>query len=249
MKIRILLFFMAAFIISGCAEMMQIAKTMDTQRPLTQTEVVNGLKEALKIGSNKASSKLSLTDGYYRDEMVKILLPPEAATITQNLHRIPGGEKLLEDVLLRINRAAEDAAKEAAPIFGNAITKMTIQDGFNILKGKDDEATQFLKKNTYNQLVQLYSPKIKSSLDKKLVAGISTNESWNTLTSQWNNVAGSAVGRIAGFNKVNVKLDEYLTQNALNGLFLKLSLEEAEIRNNPAARVTEILRRVFGSNN
>lgn len=249
MKKRVLTLLLVAFIVGGCAELLQVVNTMDTQRPLTQTEVVNGLKEALKIGSNKASSNLSVTDGYYRDELVKILLPPEAAIITENLHRIPGGSKLLDDVLLRINRSAEDAAKEAAPIFANAVTRMTIQDGFNILRGSNDEATKYLKANTYNQLVQLYSPKIRSSLDKKLVAGISTNDSWNTLTTQWNNLAGSAVGRIAGFNKVDVKLEEYLTEKALDGLFLKLAEEEKEIRTNPAARVTEILKRVFGSNN
>ena len=106
-----------ALAISGCAELLQIANTYDSSRPLTQIEVVSGLKEALKVGTDSAAGRLGLTNGYYGDNLVKILLPPEAAVITQNLSKIPGGEKLLQDVILRINRSAEDAAKEAGPIF------------------------------------------------------------------------------------------------------------------------------------
>lgn len=237
----------AIVIMSGCAEMLQIAKTLETDRPLTQFEVVSGLKEALKVGTDSASRRLAIQNGYFGDEMVKILLPPEAAIITQNLNKIPGGDKLLQDVILRINRSAEDAAKEVGPIFFNAITNMTIQDGFTILKGDKHSATQYLKTNTYNELFKLYQPKISNSLNKDLVAGISTNDSWETLTGQWNQLAGSLAGQIAGFKKVEVKLDEYLTQKALDGLFLKLALEEEKIRTNPLARVTDILKRVFGS--
>ena len=124
---------------------------------------------------------------------------------------------------------------------------MTIQDAFTILKGENNAATQYLKANTFNELFNLYQPKLKSSLDKKLVAGVSANETWNNLTGQWNKVAGSMVGQVAGFKKVEVQLDSYLTNKALDGIFLKLAEEEAEIRNDPAARVTEILKRVFGS--
>lgn len=237
----------ALLTISGCAEMLEIAKTFDADRPLTQFEVVSGLKEALKVGTDSAAGRLAMINGYYGDELVKILLPPEASVITKNIGKIPGGEKLLQDIILRINRSAEDAAKEAGPIFFNAVTNMTIQDGFTILKGNKNSATQYLKTNTYNELFRLYQPKIKSSLDKDLIAGISTNESWETLIGQWNQLAGSIAGQIAGFKKVETKLDEYLTQKALDGLFLKLALEEEKIRTNPMARVTEILKRVFGS--
>ncbi len=237
----------AMLILSGCAEMLQIAKTLETDRPLTQYEVVSGLKEALKVGTDSAARRLAIQNGYFGDEMVKILLPPEASIITQNLNKIPGGDKLLQDVILRINRSAEDAAKEVGPIFFNAITNMTIQDGFTILKGDKHSATQYLKTNTYNELFKLYQPKISNSLNKDLVAGISTNDSWETLTGQWNQLAGSLAGQIAGFKKVEVKLDEYLTQKALDGLFLKLALEEEKIRTNPLARVTDIMKRVFGS--
>lgn len=225
-----------------------MVQTLETNQTLTQTEVVSGLKEALRVGSDSAAMKLAKLNGYYGDPAVKLLLPPEAAIITDNISRIPGGEKLVEDLILRINRAAEDAAREAAPVFLNAIRQMTIQDAFTILKGENNAATQYLKANTFNELFNLYQPKLKSSLDKKLVAGVSANETWNNLTGQWNKVAGSMVGQVAGFKKVEVQLDSYLTNKALDGIFLKLAEEEAEIRNDPAARVTEILKRVFGSN-
>jgi hypothetical protein len=224
-----------------------VVQTLETNQALTQTEVVSGLKEALRVGSDSAAMKLAKLNGYYGDPAVKLLLPPEAAIITDNISRIPGGEKLVEDLILRINRAAEDAAREAAPVFLNAIRQMTIQDAFTILKGENNAATQYLKANTFNELFNLYQPKLKSSLDKKLVAGVSANETWNNLTGQWNKVAGSMVGQVAGFKKVEVQLDSYLTNKALDGIFLKLAEEEAEIRNDPAARVTEILKRVFGS--
>ncbi len=243
---RILPFFLL-LIFMGCTELTRVVNQMDTQRPLTQQEVVKGLKQALVIGADSAAAGLSRVDGYFGDEMVKILLPPEADVITQNLSRIPGGEKLVRDVILRINRSAEDAAKEAGPIFAKAVTNMTIADGFAILRGESDAATQYLKAQTYNNLYKLYQPKIKSSIDKVVVGNISTSESWNTLTSQWNRIAGSMVGRLADLETVDTDLDAYLTNQALNGLFLKLAREEEQIRNNPLARVTELLKRVFGS--
>ncbi len=247
MKKYIKLLFLSILFISGCAELAQVLQGIDTDRPLTQTEVVSGLKDALKVGTNSASATLSKIDGYYKDELVKILLPPEASVITDNLHRIPGGDQLLEDLILRINRSAENAAKEVTPIFVNAITQMTIQDGFAILKGDKDAATQYLKNTSYQQLFKLYQPKIENSLNQSLVAGVSTNETWESLTSEWNKLANSAVGRVAGFNPVNIKLDEYLTEKALEGLFLKLAVEEGKIRTDPLARTTEIIKRVFGS--
>lgn len=233
---------------SSCAELMQIAQqALDEERPLTQSEIIAGLKEALVVGTGKSVDILGVTDGYYRDELVKILLPPEADIIVNNITRIPGGSELLEDVLLRINRAAEDAVSEAKPIFVNSIKSMTINDAVGILKGEDNAATQYLRRTTYDGLFQLYRPKIKVSLDKKLVGNISTSQSWNTLTGKWNEIAGSAIGKIAGFKTVNVELDEYLTHKGLDGLFLKIEAEEKLIREDPVARVTDILKRVFGS--
>ncbi len=244
-KFLALLLFVFLF---GCAEVMQIAQqTLNESKPLTQTEIVGGLKEALIVGTNKSADILGVTDGYYKDELVKILLPPEADIIVKNINKIPGGNQLIEDVLLRINRAAEDAVSEAKPIFVNSIKSMTIADAVGILKGDDNAATQYLRKTTYNQLVELYQPKIKTSIDKKLVGNVSTSQSWDLLTGKWNEVANSVVGTVAGFKPVQIQLDEYLTQKALDGLFLKIADEEKKIRKDPVARVSELLKRVFGS--
>jgi hypothetical protein len=232
----------------SCSEVMKVVNSLPADNPLTTPEIIAGLKQALQVGTDSSVARLSKIDGYFGDMAVKILLPPEANTITRNLSRLPGGEKLVNDVILRINRAAEDAAKEAAPVFVTAITGMTITDGLAILKGGDTAATEYLKANTSRQLFQLYQPKIKVSLDKKLIGNISTNESWNKLTSEWNKVANSMVGQLAGFKPVNVKLDDYLTQKGLDGLFLKIGIAEKKIRTDVSARVTNLLKRVFGAN-
>ena len=246
MRIRIISVALIAIVVVGCAELKQIAEQFESPRPLTNQEVIDGLKQALTIGSRSAASGLSQTDGYYRDEMVRIMLPPEAQTVTDNLSLIPGGDKLIQDVILSINRAAEDAAREAAPVFASAVRDMTISDGFTILRGEDDAATQYLRSRTWNELYNLYQPKIKSSLDKPVAGNVSAGETWNTLTTQWNRVANSAVGRMSDLAPVDVELDRYLTEKALEGLFFKLAGEEEKIRTDPAARVTDLLKRVFG---
>jgi len=236
------------FLFAGCAELSQLAnQTLNQDKPLTQTEIVSGLKEALIVGTNKSADILGVQDGYYKDELVKILLPPEADVIVKNISKIPGGDKLVEDVLLSINRAAEDAVSEAKPIFVNSIKSMTITDAVGILKGENNAATQYLRNSTYEQLTELYKPKIRASIDKKLVGNVSTAQSWDMLTGRWNDVANSVVGKVAGLQPVDVKLDEYLTKKALDGLFLKIEDQEKLIRKDPVARVNEILRRVFGS--
>lgn len=248
MKVTRFFILMLAILLAGCAEVMQIAQSsLNTETPLTQNEIIAGLKEALVTGANKSVDILGATDGYYKDDLVKILLPPEADIIVDNVGKIPGGEKLLDDVLLHINRAAEDAAKEAAPIFVNSITQMTISDAVGILKGEDNAATQYLHKTTYSHLAELYRPKIKASVEKELVKGISTKESWDTLIGKWNKIAGSFLGQTAGLKKVDTELEDYLTQKALDGLFLKIADEEKLIRKDPAARVTGLLKKVFGS--
>ncbi|WP_320110209.1 DUF4197 domain-containing protein [Draconibacterium orientale] len=237
-----------AILLSGCAEVMQIAQqTLAGDAPLTQNEIVAGLKEALITGTNNSVDILGAQDGYYKDELVKILLPPEADIIMDNIGKVPGGQKLLDDVLLHINRAAEDAAKEAAPIFVNSIKSMTFNDAVGILKGNDNAATAYLHKTTYDQLFQLYRPKIKASVEEELVGGVSTKESWDTLVGKWNQVAGSFLGQTAGLEKVDTQLEDYLTAKALDGVFLKIAGEEKLIREDPAARVTSLLKKVFGS--
>ena len=246
-KKRIIISFLAVILLSGCAELSTVMQSLPVDVPLTEEEVAKGLKEALIVGSKNSSSILSAVDGYYGDELVKIFLPEEASVIIDNLAKLPGGEKLVEDVILRINRAAEDAAKEVAPIFVNSITQMTISDAFTILKGADNSATQYLINTTRADLYNLYKPKIKQSTEKPIVGGISTKESWETLTGKWNQLANSMVGKIAGFEAVNTDLDDYLTNRALDGMFLKVQDEEKKIRTNVSARVTPLLEKVFGS--
>lgn len=238
---------LSVILLSGCAELNTLMQSVPTNAPLTEADVAKGLKEALTVGSKNASSILSAVDGYYGDELVKILLPEEASVIIDNIGRIPGGDKLVEDVVLRINRAAEDAAREVAPIFVNSITQMTISDAFTILRGPDNAATQYLINTTRMDLYNLYKPKISQSTGKDIIGGISTKESWEALTGKWNTFANSVVGKLAGFEAVNVDLDDYLTNRALDGMFLKVQDEEKKIRTNVSARVTPLLERVFGS--
>ncbi len=239
--------FLFVFLLSGCAELLQIIESLPVDVPLTEAEVADGLKEALITGAKNSSSILSAVDGYYGDELVKVLLPDEAAVIVDNLSKIPGGDKLVEDVVLRINRAAEDAAREVAPVFIGSIRQMTINDAFSILKGADNEATQYLIRTTRTELYNLYKPKIQASTEKDLIAGISTQDSWETLTGKWNKLANSLAGKIAGFQPVNVDLDDHLTNMALDGVFLKVADEEKKIRTNVSARITPLLQKVFGS--
>lgn len=246
--IKITILLLTSFILNSCAELAQIAQTAASQNlPLTNTEIIGGLKDALLVGTDSTVAHLSSIDGYLKDQAIKILLPPEAKTITNNLSKLPGGAKLVDDVIVRINRAAEDAARGAKPIFVNSIKEMTFTDALQILKGPNNAATQYFKQKTAAQLGELYRPKIRESLNKNLVAGISTQQSWNELTTQWNKLAGSAVGKITGMKTVDVKLEDYILQQALNGMFLKIEEREKDIRTNANARVTGLLKRVFGS--
>ena len=248
MKLKIITIIFSLFFLTSCAELTQIAQSVASQNlPLTNAEIVGGLKDALLVGTDSSVNRLSAIDGYLKDQAVKILLPPEAKTITDHLSKLPGGAKLVEDVIVRINRAAEDAAKGAKPIFVNSVKEMTFTDALQILKGQDNAATQYFRQKTSAQLGELYRPRIRESLNKNLVAGISTQQSWNELTTQWNRLAGSAIGKIGGLKTVDVKLEDYILQQALNGLFLKIAEREKDIRNNVNARVTALLKRVFGS--
>jgi hypothetical protein len=234
-------------ILASCASLDTVLKTVGTSAPLTEEEVSKGLREALVIGARNAAGALSATDGYFGDRAVKILLPDEAKVIVDNLSKIPGGDELVQDAILSINRAAEDAAREATPVFVSSITDMTLRDAFGILGGEQDAATQYLHRTTYDQLYRLYSPKIKDSVTKPLVVNISTQDSWDALTGQWNRFATSLAGRLAGFQPVEIDLSSYLTHKALEGMFVKMAEEELKMRTEINARVTPLLRRVFGS--
>lgn len=229
----------------SCAEVLNTIGQFELPAQLTEGEVANGLKEALKVGANNSVDILSVENGFLGDELLKIVLPKEVSIITDNISMIPGGDKLVDDVILRLNRAAEDAVTEAAPIFVGAITSMTITDAFNILRGEDNAATSYLKAKTYSELKGLFQPKVTNSLDKKLIGNISTNESWSLLTNKYNGVASSLIGSVAGLESIDVSLDEYVTLKSLDGLFLKLEDEEKEIRKDPLKRVTPLLKKVF----
>lgn len=236
-----------SLLLSSCAELLQVLDSVSTSVPLTEGEVAEGLKEALITGARNSSDILGAKDGYFGNEALKILLPEEANVIIDNISKIPGGDKLVQDAILSINRAAEDAAKEAAPIFVSSIKQMTIRDAFNILRGEQDAATQYLHRTTYDELFNLYSPKIGRSVNKPLVGGISTQDSWDALTGGWNKFAGSIAGKLAGFKPVETDLEDYLTHKALDGMFVKVAEEELKIRTNVNARVTPLLKKVFGS--
>ncbi len=219
-----------------------------TNNKLTEQEVIQGLKEALDVGTGKAVSILSKPNGYLGDAVVKIMLPPDAQEILKHkddpLLRAVNLTKLVDDVVTAMNRSAEDAAKDATPIFKNAIKAMTIQDAWNILKGSDTAATHYFRQKTYNSLIELYKPIMSKSLNKPLVAGVSANTAWKALTSGYNQIA-----KTAGWRVVNTDLVDYATRKGVDGLFIKIAAEESRIRHNPSARINDILRRVFDPNN
>lgn len=249
MKKLLFILFTFSIIFTACDVLEDVARSIEEPGsgsfPLTEQEVVKGLKEALRVSTDTAVNIVSQTNGYFRDELIKIYLPPEADQIMKYkdnaMLQAVGVSKLIDDVVFRMNRAAEDAASSATPIFLNAIQSMTIQDAFSILNGSDTAATNYFRRNTYQQLQASFKPKIRNSLNQPLVGNISANKAWSSLTNKYNDVAA-----IAGWQEVSTQLDVYVTRKALNGLFLKLSMEEKAIRKDPKARVTDILERVFG---
>lgn len=228
-----------AFSFSSCEEATKILEDLG----LTNEEVVTGLKAALKVGTDTSVTTLSAVDGYLKDEAVKILLPAEAQPVYNVLNSIPGGNLLLDNAITAINRAAEDAAPEATDIFVDAITGITIADGFSILNGGDTAATVYLQDKTFTPLTNLFAPKIKTSLSKPLFLGVSAEKSYSDLINAYN--TASLGGILFPEIKTN-SLSEHVTQKALNGLFLKVSEEERKIRRDPLHQVSDILKRVFG---
>lgn len=223
---------------------LKIPTSIPSSIPLTNEEVIRGLKSALNVGIDSSVFSLSRVNGYLGNALIKLALPPEAQPIVTNLAKVPGGQKLLNDAIIAINKAAEDAAPQAKTIFVNAITGMSIQDGFNILKGQPNAATTFLKNNTYTQLTNAFAPKIRTSLSKPLVMGYSAEKAYQTLIDGYN--LASLNGMLFPTIKQN-SLATYTTQKALDGLFLKLEQEEKQIRQDPMHQVTDILKRVFGA--
>lgn len=202
----------------------QIAGTSDD-------EVGSGLKEALDKGVGEAVDFLSAEDGYLKSAY-KILLPEEALKVTDKLKVVPGFASVEADLVEKLNRAAEDAASKAKPIFVNAIKQMTFKDALNLLMGEQDAATRYLEKTTYQQLYDEFRPVIIASLDK-----VNARTYWKEATTAYN--------KIPLVTKVNTELDDYVAGKALAGLFGLVEKKEKEIRENPAARTTELLKKVF----
>lgn len=200
---------------------------------LSNTDVVSGLKEALKIGTQNASSVLNKPNGFFGNQLIKILLPKEVQKVETTLRQF-GFNKQCDNLILSLNRAAEDASGKAVPIFVKAITSMNINDGLNILRGGNNAATNFLRTATTAALTQAFRPVIQQSLGK-----VNATKYWTDIFTIYNKLPISKT-------KVNTDLTGYVTERALNGLFVKVAEEEANIRNNPAAQVTGLLKRVFG---
>ncbi|MBR3287006.1 MAG: DUF4197 domain-containing protein [Bacteroidales bacterium] len=238
------------FCLTSCTELLQMAQTggagLAGTGTITEADNISGLKSALNVGIEQAVKRLGTQNGFYGDQLLKIMLPEEAQVIVRNLQYIPNGDQLVEKAVLALNRAAEDAVTEAVPIFKNAIRKMTINDAAQILFGADNAATTFLRRTTYDELTAAFAPKVAASLKKPLVSNVSTIETWNTLTSAYNTVAKSLVGQIANLTPVDVSLENYVTGKALDALFNKIADEEKAIRTDPKARVSTLLQRVFG---
>ncbi len=198
---------------------------------LTTNDVISGLKEALETGTARSTQKLSATDGFFRDAVIKVIMPEEARKVESTLRKFGLG-KQVDDAILSMNRAAEDAAKDAAPIFVNAIKGMTIQDAWGILKGGDSSATKYLRERTTASLTEAFRPVIENSLQKT-----NATKHWNTLFSSYNKFSK---------DKVNTDLAAYVTEKALFGIFYQVAQEEMKIRKDPVARTSDILKKVFG---
>lgn len=231
-RVLALLTLMFTFSLTSCnAQLKDLIKKV-TKTPLTKEEVGAGLKEALTIGIEKGSSTLSALDGYYKSPY-KILLPEDAQKIVEKLRVVPGFSDYETQLVEKLNRAAEDAAKKAFPIFAKAITNMTIGDAFNILKGAENAATVYLKDQTHQSLYDAFQPVITESLNK-----VNAIEYWATGVNAYN--------KIPLVKKMNPQLDDYVNQKALEGLFKMVEKEEKRIRTDVSARTTDLLKKVFG---
>jgi hypothetical protein len=224
-KRTVLLAFILPFFLHG--------RSQNLLQNLSQGDVGSALKQALSDGVSKGCTQLSAVDGFFKNAAIKILMPPEAVKVETTLRNMGLGAKV-DELILSMNRSAEDATKSAAQIFLNAITSMTIQDAMGLLQGGDTAATHYLRIKTTISLTNLFKPIITTSLQK-------TNA-----TTYWNDVF-STYNKAPFVKKVNPDLVGYVTGKALDGIFYEIALEEKNIRANPAARTTQLLQNVFGA--
>jgi len=210
--------------------------TTSSTPKLSNQEVISGLKEALQVGIKNAVNVTSVTDGFLKNETIRLAFPPDAIKARQKAIDL-GMTAQVDKFETTLNRAAEEAAKEALPIFVDAITNMSVQDGFAILNGGNGAATKFLKDQTTTKLTSAFSPKVAEAISR-----VKLTEYWSPIMTKYN-----AAMNLTGGEKINPDLNAYVTQKAIEGLFKMVEQEENKIRKDPAARVTELLAKVFGS--
>jgi hypothetical protein len=198
---------------------------------LTTEDVIKGLKEALNQGGSRATEQASALDGYLENPELRIPFPQEIEKVETTLRDI-GLDREVDRFIVSMNRAAEKAAEKALPIFGSAIKSMTVEDAWQILRGGDDEATRYLERTTSDQLYEAFQPVVRDALDT-----VHATRYYSDLIGLYNS--------LPLVKPVNPNLDEYVTHRAMDGLFVLMAKEEARIRENPLARTTELMRRVF----
>ncbi len=231
------IFLLCIVFFSGCAELQQVVNNLPQTTGglggigISNIDIANGLREALDNGIDKQVNKLTLKDGFYRNELVKILLPQELRKVDKTLRDV-GLSKLADEGLKVLNRAAEDAVKEATPIFVSAVKQMTFTDAKQILLGNDNAATSYLKNKTTSPLYAKFNPVINKSFSK-----VGADKIWANIIKKYNAIPLT--------NNVNPDLTDYVTQEALKGVYTMIAVEEKEIRTKLSSRSTDLLRKVF----
>ncbi|AUC15970.1 hypothetical protein BTO06_12760 [Tenacibaculum sp. SZ-18] len=227
---RIILLIVALQFIA-CSELQKIASQLPQSSALTDSQIGAGLREALDNGISHQVTKLTAKDGFYKNELVKILLPSELQVVDKGLRKIGLGS-LADEGIKALNRAAEDAVKTATPIFVNAVKEITFDDAKNILLGSDNAATGYLKGKTNSALYSKFNPVIKNSFSK-----VGADDIWSNLITKYNN--------IPFVKRVNPDLTDYVTKEALEGVFTMIAVEEKGIRNKIGLRNSDLLKKVF----
>ena len=229
--LRKLFTFIVVFNLTACAEMQDIVNTLPGQTGMDPSMIGNGLRQALDFGVKKQVSKLTQKDGFYKNQLVKILLPSELQKVDQTLRDIGLGN-LADEGIKMLNRAAEDAVKEATPIFVKAVKDITFNDAKNILLGNDNAATSYLKGKTNQALYAKFNPVIQNSFSK-----VGADQIWNNIINKYNT--------IPFVEKVNPDLTDYVTNQALKGVYKMIGVEEKKIRTKISSRTTDLLKQVF----
>ena len=229
--IRKLIVVILVFNVTACAELQGVIDQLPQGGAVTNTEIASGLRQALDFGIDKQVTKLTQENGFYKNELVKILLPEELRKVDKALRDIGLGN-LADEGIKVLNRAAEDAVKEATPVFVNAVKEITFADAKNILLGSDNSATEYLTTKTQTALYDKFNPVIKNSFNK-----VGADDIWKNLINKYNTLPFT--------NNVNPDLTDYVTNEALKGVYTMIAIEEKEIRNKIGSRTTDLLKRVF----